>query len=287
METILRSTTPADVAICGNLLYESFKEIADRYGYPSIYPSRELPIGFADMAIAHPLCFGAIAEKDGEVIGVAFMDERNAIRAIGPVAVRTDSQSAGTGRKLMEALLARGRDALGIRLCQESYNLASLSLYAKLGFEVKEAFMLTNGRLQSQPDPNVEVRPLQVSDLEECAQLCQFVYGSDRLGEMRDTIGSDLFCPFVAIRQGRIVAYITAANFMGHAVAENEDDMKALLLGMQTFREEPFAFVVSLHNASFWRWCLSEGLKAVKPLTMMALGQYRQPQGIYLPSAAW
>lgn len=287
MDAIIRRATPADAEICGNLLYEAFEKVADRYGYPSIYPSRELPAGYSKFAIAHPLSFSAIAEKDGEIIGVAFMDERNPIRAIGPVAVRTDCQSAGAGRKLMEALLARGRDAVGIRLCQESYNLAALSLYTKLGFEVKEAFILTNGRLQSQPDPTVEVRPLRESDLEECAQLCQFVYGFDRLGEMRDTIGSEFFYPFVAIRQNRIVAYVTAANFLGHGVAATEEDMKALLLGMQTFRDEPFSFIVSLHKASFWRWCLSEGLKAVKPLTLMALGQYREPQGLYLPSAAW
>lgn len=287
MDAIIRSATPADLEVCGTLIYEAFKEISDRYGYPSFYPSLELPTGFSKQGIAHPLYFCAIAEKDGEVIGVAFMDERNPIRAIGPVAVRTDSQSTGTGRKLMEALLARGRDAVGMRLCQESYNLAALSLYAKLGFEVKEAFILTKGRLQSPPDPTVKVRPLRELDLEECAQLCQFVYGFDRLGEMRDAIGSEFFSPFVAIRQNRIVAYITAANFLGHGVAATEEDMKALLLGMQTFRDEPFSFILSLHKASFWRWCLSEGVKAVKPLTLMAFGQYREPQGLYLPSAAW
>ncbi len=88
-----------------------------------------------------------VAESSGRVVGSSFLDERGPIFAIGPVSVDPDAQDHHVGRKLMEAMLARfhERGAAGVRLVQIAYHNRSLSLYAKLGFEVRDSFAAMHG----------------------------------------------------------------------------------------------------------------------------------------------
>ena len=85
-----------------------------------------------------PSTYGILAEADGNIVGFAFLTERDPVRSIGPIAIDPSVQSHGIGRRLMSALLERGRGASSIRLVQAGFNLHSLSLYATLGFDVKE-----------------------------------------------------------------------------------------------------------------------------------------------------
>lgn len=286
METIIRKATIADTDRCGLIMYLAFKVISDLYRVPSFFPTQEFATQVTGSLIASPSVYGVVAESNGEIIGANFLDETDMVRKIGPTAVHPDFQSRGIGKKLMQALLERGRDAVSIRLSQESSNITSLALYASLGFEVKETAVLVHGQPKSSPDPNIEVRPLRESDLEECGVLCQQVYGFDRVGELRQAI--EIFSPFVATRQNKIVAYASATNFYGHGVAENEADMKALLLGIAAAGNEPLSLIIPLsHQASLFSWCLSEGLRAVNTVKLMALGAYTTPQGCYFPSVVY
>ncbi len=36
-----------------------------------------------------------------------------------------------------------------------------------------------------------------------------------------------------------------------------------------------------------FRWCLDVGLRVVKPMTYMAVGDYREPAGAWLPSVSY
>ncbi|HET8727043.1 MAG TPA: hypothetical protein VFO41_05990 [Alphaproteobacteria bacterium] len=60
--------------------------------------------------------------------------------------------------------------------------------------------------------------------------------------------------------------------------------MKALILGAGAMHEEPLSFLLPLRQASLFRWCLDQGLKAMKPMTLMTMGECRMPNGSYLPS---
>ncbi len=89
----------------------------------------------------------------------------------------------------------------------------------------------------------------------------------------------------VASKQGRIVAYTCAVSTFGHSVAETEADMQALLLGAAAYSpDEVLCFHLPVRFASLFRWCLQEGLRALKPLAVMAIGDYQQPAGCYFPS---
>jgi hypothetical protein len=73
---------------------------------------------------------------------------------------------------------------------------------------------------------------------------------------------------------------------MNHGVAQSEEDMKALLLGAAAAVEDPIAFLVPLRSGLF-RWTLAEGLRLVKPMNLMALGEYQEPRGSWFPSVLY
>ena len=103
---------------------------------------------------------------------------------------------------------------------------------------------------------------------------------------MKDAL--NFFSPLVASKQGRIVAYTCAVSAFGHSVAETEADMQALLLGAAAYSpDEVLCFHLPVRYASLFRWCLQEGLRGLKPLAVMAIGEYRQPSGCYFPSSVY
>jgi hypothetical protein len=151
---------------------------------------------------------------------------------------------------------------------------------------VKEPVAVITGKPRSDPVRGVEVRSLEEGDLDECAALCKKVHGFERTNELRDSIQA--FAPFVAARDGRIAAYASSVTFwpMNHGVAESEDDMKALLRGAAAAVEGPLAFLVPLRTGLF-RWCLEERLRLVKPMNLMAIGEYPEPRGSWFPSVLY
>jgi predicted N-acetyltransferase YhbS len=286
MNVAIRRAQPSDIDVCARINYEAFKDISDRHHFPTDFPTLEFSTEFIELLIESPLFFDIVAESEGAVVGCGFMDERSPIRGIGPVTVARTFQGRGTGREIMKALLERGQDAAGIRLVQESFNMAALSLYASLGFEVKEPFVLMEGKFRSQPPHGFEVRPMASEDVGECAALCEKLCRCDRTSEIEEAL--NFLSPLVACQQGRIVAYTCAVSPVGHSVAQTEADMQALLLGAAAYSsEELLSFQLPLRYASLFRWCLQEGLRAIKPLTVMAVGEYQSPEGCWLPSFAY
>jgi hypothetical protein len=133
----------------------------------------------------------------------------------------------------------------------------------------------------------VEVRALQSKDLAECASLCMRVHGFDRANELRDAL--ELFSPLVALREGRITAYASAPFYwkLNHGVAETDEDMRALIVGAGAMNTEPPAMLVPVRQANLLRWCLREGLRVLKPMTLMATGMYQEPKGCYFSSVLY
>jgi hypothetical protein len=208
---------------------------------------------------------------------------------VGPITVDPKAQGHGVGRRLMEAVMDRGAGARAIRLFQDSFNIQSLSLYASLGFEVKEPAVVISGRPRSGPAAGIEVRPLEEGDLEDCERLCLTVHGFERTNELRDAVQMPVLSPSVAVRDGRITAYATTLTFFpaAYAVAETEDDMRALVTGALAAGDEPASFLLPTRQAGLFRWCLSEGLRPVKPMTYMSIGEYREPDGCWIPSVLY
>jgi predicted N-acetyltransferase YhbS len=285
-EVALRPVEPDDAAECSRIIFEAFGAIHDHHQFQRDFPTLEAASGLLGMFIQHPMIWGVVAEIDGRIVGSNFLDERGPIRGLGPITVAPDGQNAGVGRKLMQAALERGERAPGVRLLQDAFHLRSLSLYESLGFDVKEPVALASGKPRSGPDPAIQVRPLEERDLDECEGLCQSVHGYERTNELRDALQA--FSPLVGVRDGRITAYAASVTFwpMNHGVAESEEDTKALLRGAGEAVDGPLALLVPLRYGLF-RWCLEEGLRLVKPMNLMALGDYQEPHGGWFPSVLY
>lgn len=282
----LREVEPGDTEACARICFEAFGNFHDHHRFPRDFPVPEATAQLMGMFIPHPAIWGVVAETDGQVLGSNFLDERDPIRGVGPITVDPGTQEAGIGRRLMTAVIERGAGAPGIRLLQDSFNMRSLALYESLGFDVKEPVAVISGKPRSTPAAGVEVRPLEEGDLEQCEELCRRVHGFERTNELRDAIHA--MTPFVAVRDGSVVAYASSVTFwpLNHGVAESDDDMVALLLGAAAAVEEPIAFLVPLRSGLF-RWALAEGLRLVKPMNVMALGEYQEPRGSWFPSVLY
>jgi predicted N-acetyltransferase YhbS len=289
MSIKIRPMKQEDVEICGHICYEAFKNLADRHNFRPDFPSPEFAVQIAQSFQVNPQIYSIIAEnEDGKIVGSNYLWEYDAIRAVGPASVDPEKQSKGAGRKLMDAVIERGAGSDGIRLVQDSFNLASMSLYTSLGFDVKEPLVLIEGVIKGEVAAGIEVRLLHEEDTEQCATLCRRIYGIERTNELRNKPA--FLTSFVAVRDGHITAYASAPHFwaMNYAVAETEEDMQAVLTGAGNLSNgQPISFLLPTRQTTLFRWCLKQGMRVVKPSTLMSMGKYEEPHGCFLPSVGY
>jgi predicted N-acetyltransferase YhbS len=288
MSVDIRPMKDSDVEICGRICFEAFHDISSRHNFPPDFPSAEFGIQFTQMLFANESVFSVVAEKDGLVVGSNHLWEYDAIRAVGPITVDPAAQAKGAGRMLMQAVMARGTGSPGVRLVQDSFNTASMSLYTSLGFDIREPLVLIEGTMSGQVPDDVVVRPLNQDDYPRCAELCRQVHGFDRANEMRNLPPG--LTAFVAIRDGELVAYASAPHFwaLNHAVAKTENDMHALLTGVGSVSgDKPLSLLLPVRQSNLFRWLLDQGMRVVKSMNLMSTGEYIEPRGCYLPSVGY
>lgn len=283
MQLRIRAAAIADVTACGQICYDAFAAIAARHGFPPDFPSVEAATTLTSELISHPGFFGVVAERAGRVVGSNFLDERSTILGVGPVSVEPASQDRQIGRALMTAVLDRSAasGAAGLRLVQVAYHTRSISLYAKLGFEIREPLAALQGPpLKLPPIRGDAVRQATEVDLAACNALCVRVFGHDRNGELVDAVARR--SAKVVERQGRVSGYTTGIGHFTHSVAETNDDLAALISAAEEFPGP--GFLVPLRNTGLLRWCLRHGLRVVYLANLMTMGLYQEPRGVFLPS---
>jgi predicted N-acetyltransferase YhbS len=278
----IRDATPADAEHCGRIFYAAFDSIASRHGFPVEADSSEFTRWKVQALLDDPHVHAFVAERDGAVVGSVFLDERSSIVGVGPVSVDPQAMDAGTGRALMEAALERERDrrVAGVRLVQTAYHYRSLALYTKFAFEVREPLSVLQGDPPAVTLQGYDVRSAREDDVAACAELCVRVHGHERARELSDAIVEG--AARVVERGGRLTGYATGAGYAGHAVAETNDDLKALLGSAERFTG--LGVLVPSRNGDLLRWCLENRLRIVQQSTLMTIGLYNEPRGAYLPS---
>ena len=279
---VVRRATPADTDVCGRICYEAFGSLSTRHNFPSDFPGPEVPVRVFSTMFSHPGFFCVVAELNGKVIGSNCLDERTPIAGVGPITIDPAEQNRAAGRQLMQAVMARAteRKFAGIRLVQAAYHSRSLSLYAKLGFVVREPLACMQGPAIQKTLPGYRVRAAQTGDLAACNDVCLRVHGHDRGGELSDAIQQGT--AVVAESEGRVRAYASSLGFFGHAVGESNEDLQTLIAAGSELRGP--GILVPTRNAALFRWCLENGLRVVQPMTLMTMGLYNEPAGAYLPS---
>jgi len=282
---IIRTATPEDAEICGQICYDAFYKVGTEHNFPPDVPAASVGVDILRAIFSHPGFYCVVAEQDGRIIGSNCLDERDSIAGVGPITVDPAAQNARVGRELMEAVLHRAasRNFAGVRLVQAAFHNRSLSLYTKLGFVAREPLSVMQGSAIGKRGDGCSVRAAQFSDLEACNRVCRMVHGHHRGGELTDAMNRGTAT--IVERGGRVTGYATALAFFGHAVAEASPDLQALISSATSFGGP--GILVPTRNAELFRWCLGNGLRVVEPMTLMTMGLYNEPAGAYLPSISY
>src|SRR5215813_13583182 len=179
MELKIRSGTPTDAEACGRICYNAFKEISEAHGFAPDFPTPEVAVDVLMRMLANPKFYSVVAEIDGRIVGSNFLDERNSIAGVGPITVDPTVQNRAIGRRLMDAVHERSaeKDFDGLRLIQAGFHTRSLSLYAKLGYDVREHLACMQGKAVGISVEGHVVRPAAHGDLDKCNRLCRQVHG--------------------------------------------------------------------------------------------------------------
>ena len=282
MSAQIRRATREDIEVCGEICYRAFCAIADQHNFPHEFPDPEAANGVVRNMISTPGFYGIVAELSGRIAGSNFMDERSTIAGIGPISVDPDMQNSGAGRAMMQHMLDRvaANRLPGVRLVQTAYHNRSLSLYAKLGFEIREPLSVMIGPPLAQSVPGYKVRAATDADLDACNRLCTIVHGHDRGGELRGAIQGGTAA--VVEHLGRITGYATAIGYAGHAVGESNEELKALISAAPEFHGA--GPLIPSRNGELLRWCYSKGLRLMQQMTLMTVGLYNEPRFPFIPS---
>jgi predicted N-acetyltransferase YhbS len=281
----VRPALPEDSPICGEISYRAFSAINAAHNFPCDFPGPETSAALLSGMFSSPGLYCVVAEIEGRIVGSNVLDERSVIAGVGPLSVDPDVQNHGVGRKLMQVVMDRAneRRAAGVRLVQAAFHNRSLSLYASLGFDVREPLSCVQGRPLERNIPGCVVRAAQSADLDACNLLSRQVHGFDRGAELAQGIQDKT--AVVVERAGRITGYASGLAFFSHATAETNLDMQALLASAESFAGP--GILLPSRNTALLRWCLANGLRVVQPMTLMSMGLYNQPAGAWFPSISF
>jgi predicted N-acetyltransferase YhbS len=281
-EVVVRTATPEDGPACGQICYEAFSAISMAHGFPRDFPGPEVTTGLLSMMFSSPGFYCVVAESGGRIVGSNVLDERSVIRGVGPITIDPGAQNLGVGRKLMQAVMDRAneRGAAGVRLTQAGFHSRSLALYALLGFDVQEPLSCMQGRTHETRLPGCTVRAAKPDDAVACNALSRRVHGFDRGTDLAQAIEQGT--ARVVERGDRITGYTTHLAFFGHSTAETNVDLQSLIASAESFPGP--GILVPSRNHVLLRWCLTNGLRVVQPMTLMSTGLYSDPSGAWLPS---
>lgn len=270
----------------GRICFEAFRSIHDRHGFARDFPDVEAAVKVVGLMSDSPGVFGVVAREGERLLGSNFLLLTDSVGGVGPITIDPTFHGRGVGRRLMQAVLdhAAQRGIERVRLMQDSFNTASLSLYASLGFDAREPVGVLSAPPAGPVDPTI--RLATESDLPALGRLSAQLYKVRRAGEVAHWMGKGI--PFLMREtDGEIRGYLGPGK-LGHGVMQTEADALALI--GQLARHAPPGmekFFLPLRLSSLYRAALQSGCRLIKVMTLMTRGPYEAPEGIWMPSVLY
>src|SRR5215207_2412924 len=198
----------------GSICFEAFKDLHDRGCGTRDFPTEEIAQQVLGMLVQRDDFYGVSALDDGRLVGSNFLSLMDPVAGVGPVSIDPSYQGKGVGRTLMLDVLdyARGNSIEQVRLMQDSFNPASLSLYASLGFEVKVPVAFMQAAPLDQADHSV--RPIAEPDLPVIEELSERIYKVEVVRTYRPFIDHASQSPLKLKRQRRLFSLVVGPNRM-------------------------------------------------------------------------
>jgi predicted N-acetyltransferase YhbS len=288
MSFSIRPITDQDAEVCGRIGFEAHLAISSAHGYPPEQPSAEFGVTMIRMLLANPFSWGALAERNGEIVGSIFLNTfpPAPVAVIGPLTVHPKAEG-GAGRTLMDAALgqAKRNNYDSVRLVQSPSHLRSFVLYTKSGFVLREPLFLMQGApLAGNNSPKGrKTRAASLNDIPRCNELCTSTHGFAREGELRHSMEQG--AATIVERGGEITGYAAGVGLLCHAVAQTNEDLMALISYAPAFLGP--GFFVPARNYPLLSWCLKSGFRIAWPANLMSKGDYQEPMLPFLPSLAY
>ena len=267
----------------GSICFEAFKDLHDRGCGTRDFPTEEIAQQVLGMLVEREDFYSVSAIDDGRLVGSNFLSLMDPVAGVGPITVDLSYQGQGAGRILMQDVIeyAQRNNIEQVRLMQDSFNVASLSLYASLGFDVKAPVAFMQAAPLAEADNSV--RSITEPDLPAIEELSERIYKNSRRNEVA-AAGPYGFAALLKERQGRITGYLLPGIF-GHGVAETEEDALALIgEAARRLPPEVARFFCPLTESSFYRKAVQADCRVIKVMNYMTLGPYEQPDEVWMPS---
>jgi len=231
----VRALTHDDVDDAARLLYESFSAVYRQRGHVPPFPNIESASWLCRAYLDLDPDGCALAEADGQALGVGFVHPRGSVASIGPVAARVGAPR-GVGRALMTHFHRLTQGCESVRLFQDSFNPDSFGFYSRLGYVVADVapYLLAD---QLVP-PAARPRSVRVATVADLAQIERYDLGRTGADRGRDLALLAQSGSAVVIEQqgtqGKINGYLfyrslPARVILGPAVAESPDLLATLV----------------------------------------------------------
>src|ERR671933_787545 len=198
---------PQHVSELGRICFESFREVHDRGCGTRDFPTVDIAQQVLGMLVQRDDFYSVSALDDGRIVGSNFLSLMDPVAGVGPITVDPSYQGQGVGRALMQNVMeyAQHNNIEQVRLFHDSFNVASLSLYASLGFDVKDSAALMQATPAAEADNNV--RSIAEPDLPAIEEISTRIYKNSRRNEVA-AAGPYGFAALLKERQGRITGYL-------------------------------------------------------------------------------
>lgn len=273
----------------GRICYEAFFKVQE--GRQSIldFPSADLAQKVLGMLTGRKDFYSVVALDGSRVVGSNFLSLMDEVAGVGPITVDPTLHGRGIGRALMLDVMdyAKKQGIKKVRLLQDAHNAHSLSLYASLGFEVREscAVMMPPA---AHKDPVEGVRPFKESDLPDVDRLSRRIYKSSRRNEVASASPYGFPVLVKAAEKGPVSGYLMPGIF-GHGVAESEGDAIALVKEAGRLQQPDQLKIIfcPLREHGLYRGLLASGCRTVKVMNLMTLGPYEEPAEVWMPSVLY
>lgn len=224
------------------------------------------------------------------IVACALLHHGGDVALAGPFATSIHLQSSGVMRQLLQAFNQKV-DEQRIKhtiLLHNMSSLASFTLYAKQGFRPSGVYMCIEGLIEGDDEPSQQqytVRAMTAEDIDQCAALHKRCNGWDRRDMMAEQQRTSKHALVAVDSNLDVVGYWTEPTNSGHAVAINDDVLKALFIHMcqqvvQKSGEQLSAPVLAISHQNYELVCWFLQHKAIRATRQMCLMQRQANESV-------
>ena len=277
MPFIVRDAISSDQSATAEVIFGAFNKLDERHDVPPYMRTIEDGSIVASHLYGIPKIRGFVAEENGEIVGIGFLHDIGDVgMGISPLAVAPSAQARGVGQAILDRMIETAGGA-SIRLLQDAFNNATLALYSRYGFVVREQITCVTGK------PGPKTSDLTITHDTDSAGTSEALH-HHVMGFNRPSFPTR---PITAHRGANLAGFIAPGTEYPYAVADNEDTLIALISGLAVELDAPITAAIPAVHSQILRWMLDHDARVIRSMNLMVRGSYSRPNGACLNSGSY